>query len=225
MNRLSFLRSILFFSVVASTVPVFGQTAEMSSAQISAKIRAAKAFLQQLPYRSISKPETLDPATSQAKSNSVLVTEVVPPNSSRFLQTTDQPGAFSRLEGIVVNGRSFRKVDDRPWEELTNRRLAMSPPPPPIAAVAGTSKPTVTFEYKLLERTNLDGRDVSVFETVATVVMDGKQTEVQTTRNWISLDGLLRKVTFAKNVQGEKPLFRTTVTYEYDNIKIEVPIK
>lgn len=209
----------------------FSQKTEADYNEVSKKARAGDALARSIPYRSTITGEKFESRDGKRTWNSVLIQELIPGESSRWIQTNDSPGTAKRIEMIWAGGKNYRKIDNGEWQSL--------PPYPDYTDTVrefsgpihqgqkSAPKPRFTNQAWLIENVTLNGRNVSVYETKSTVVTtEGEKdiTKINSSRFWLRDDGFLLKRVTELQTAGEKAIRKNTTVYEHENIKIEAPI-
>ncbi len=221
-----FYISAAFFAVVAlgSTVPAIAQKSKVIGDEAVAAAGLAERKLDNVAFRVVLTTEWFAERDGEAFNRSVETFTAVQPD--RFQSISEVNG--TRIETIVVEGRTFRRTNDDEWESVAT---------PPIKR-AGSQSTTLRFgafeggavfpagNGKFVARGTIDGQEVTQYETrkVLADSTPGGSARVETSQVWINNDGLIvRKVT-EQQTTGEPRFMRSVALYMYDNIKVEEPI-
>jgi hypothetical protein len=216
---------LLAFFVVGGFHQVVAQSKEASYGEISKMEQAAMVLILSIPHRRTMTSWVFPDRDKEPTWKSVLISEIIPPDRSRWIQENivSESGSFKRMEVVSVGGTHYQKIDKGPW-------YMREPPPPPVVPIASPlpSAPRPRFENsaQLLETLTERGRLVSVYETKSksTREVDGKEViQINTSRYWFRDDGILLRKDGELETVGEPRILKNSTVYEYDDIRIEAP--
>ncbi len=136
--------------------------------------------------------------------------------------------AANKIETVVVDGRTFRRVKDADWESVAVSPAIKSGNAQTVARFGelngGSFQPAGTGKF--IARGTIDGLEVTQYETRNTLrdsTAKGK-TRVDTTQYWIDNEGLIVRKIIEQDMPDDKRFMRSVSTYEYNDIKIVEPI-
>lgn len=231
------MKQRVFFALAAVLIGLcfsgegFSQKTEANYEEVSRKVESWRLLVTSIPFRWTSREERVESGTRKGTWVSSTTIEKIPPGRSRFMSRVKN-GTFKRMEVISISGNRYRKMGRGEWQSL--------PPhpdyPDTVREFSGPihqgqkseSKPRFTNQAWLIKTVRLNGRNVSVYEIKSTeVTTEGEKeiTKISSARYWLCDDGFLLKKITERETVGEKTFIRNTTVYEYENIKIEAPIK
>ena len=204
----------------------YAQQRAVTETEVESLLNKALEKRKLVPYR-ITKLEVIHQTGLRIKS----VTEHMPPRRARsVVERRDQTGK-TRKERIWTDELRYEKVGSGPWSVFERAR-------PGAEAKVSDESGTVTtgtltdekieqkFEY--LGRDDLDGKPTDVYKKVRKVTTElpiGRITVIETTRYWLSDQGMLLKEVSEGSAGNRQRAYTTTTDFEYDpTIKIEAPI-
>lgn len=156
-----------------------------------------------------------DEKSTTPKGKSVATVEHLGIDRKYFSIVNEALGKTSKVEFIVIGEKEYIREDGKQWKKYTPKtegRVSMSG--------IGNSN-----GGKLLEKTTLNGKNVTVYEEETNSYSDDYE-ENSVTRYWFDDGGELLKTEARNTDLKTKEVTKIITIYEYDpNIKIEAPIK
>lgn len=173
-------------------------------------------------------------------SESVQITDVLPPSSRHSINEYTFGDKKSKFETIFVAGKSFHRRDDGDWfdcatakeiglivEAVINDRSSRLKETPLLPL--NSLKVANTYKYEGKAMLNGLPLDVYVKNTTSTYSEEvGNYKTTQITKYWFNENGILIKQFIESGSSLSDNITRITITYEFDTdliIKIEPPIK
>ena len=222
--------STVCFVVSVTVLSLFqvapGQNKEITYADVFKMEQSAMILLRSLPHRSSMTSWVFPERGKEASYKSVLIRETVSSDRFRWIQeNSNTPGSFRRMEVVTIGDKNYRKIDDGSWHVLSPPRANTVPPEPPATARV---KHRFENSARLIETHNEDNGPVTVYETISksTREEDGKDiVRININRFWFRYDGRIMRKDMEMETVGEPRILKNSTVYEYEGIKIEVPIK
>ncbi len=190
------------------------QKRELTSDEVILMANDAERRLDGIAYKAVMTTEWFTERNGDLSIKDVYSLETLP--TGRHHWTLE--GQSGRVESIVVDGKNFHRVDDKPWELLAQPHTTNSP------NKSGTGVPSVIPAFstagrvgKFVNRVTVNDQNVSVYEvkTKGTGRAADKTARTETVYYFIREDGLLASKIVEIDVIADKRFMQSVTNYFY----------
>lgn len=217
---------ILAITILVSAGATFGQTHEITEAELT-KLKAASSERRKgLPVRVKTSTTGYEPGTSYES-----LLEFGPNDTYHYATVRRANGVETRTEGIRIGSVRYTRRQDGSWIK--------EPPPSRVGGIgagngsgsgSGTpgTPPETTTEYLYVGSDKISGQEAAHYRKTH-IVKFTSRTPVLTRRvveeYWFRTDGLMVKETHEDAFENSKQRYKSVTEYEYNkDIKITAPI-